>query len=194
MNFRLTALSIGVAALLAPSFIRADDAKDKVEVKLKEHVIQDIKLKLPESWKSQAPENKLRLAQFVAPNVEGEKEETTLVVSSFAGGDSKANMSRWVGEFQGDTKAETKLGESAIGPYEVTDLIGTHVGPSFRRRTTPLADGRVVMFIVMPKEKPYYYLKLTGPSKSTAAAAKVLRAAIDADAAKEKAVEADKDK
>lgn len=193
MKSRLIALCVA-ASLLAPSFVRAEDAKEKAEVKLKEHAIQDIKLKLPESWKSQAPENKLRLAQFVAPNVEGEKEETTLVVSSFAGGDTKANFPRWVGEFQGDAKAESKTGESALGPYEVTDLTGTHVGPSFRRRTTPLAEGRVVMFIVMPKEKPYYYLKLTGPSKSTIAAAKTLRAAIGADAAKEKAFESEKDK
>lgn len=193
MASRMFVWSLTVA-LLMPVAAFADDIKDKSEAKLKEHSIQDIKLKLPESWKSQAPENKLRLAQFVAPNVDGEKEETILVVSSFAGGDTKANMPRWVGEFQGAAKAETKSGESAFGPYEVTDLTGTHVGPSFRRRATPLEDARVVMFIVMPKEKPYYYLKLTGPAKSTAAAAKTLRVAIGAEGAKEKAVEADKSK
>lgn len=169
----------------------ADDPKS--DVKVKEHTIQDIKLKLPESWKSQPPENKLRLAQFVSPNVDGEKEETTLVVSSFAGGNSQANLPRWVGEFLPGVKSETKSGESALGPYEVTELTGSHVGPSFRRRAAPLEDARVVMFIVMPKEKPYYYLKLTGSSKSTAAAAKTLRAAIGGDASKEKVVESGKE-
>ncbi len=194
MKSLLCAFSLSAAALLAPLATFADDAKAKSETKIKEHVIQDIKLKLPESWKSQAPENKLRLAQFVATNVDDEKDETTLVVSSFAGGNTQANMPRWVGEFQGGVKAETKSGESAIGPYEVTDLVGTHVGPSFRRRTAPLENARVVMFIVMPKDKPYYYLKLTGPAKSTAAAAKTLREAIDADGSKEKVVEMDKAK
>jgi hypothetical protein len=55
-----------------------------------------------------------------------------------------------------------------------------------------LENGSVVTLIVMPKGKPYYYLKVTGPGKSVAAAAKALRTAIGADPKAEKKIDEEK--
>ena len=83
-------------------------------------------------------------------------------------------------------KAVTKTGESASGPYEIAELTGTYAGPSFRRRATPLENARAVTIVLKPQDKPYYYLKLAGPTKTVEAALKQLREAMNADAAKEK--------
>ena len=186
LNLLLASL-VGSALLMSP--VRAQEAKEKPAEKLVEIEIQDIKLKLPESWKQQPPENKLRLAQFTAPMAEGDNEAPTLVVSSFAGGTAAQNLGRWTAEFKDSVKITTKKGESPLCPYEVTEISGSYVGPSFRRRPAPLENGRAFNFVLMPKEKPFYYLKLTGPTKSVEAAAKTLRAAFGADDKKEKDVE-----
>ena len=178
-----------VGSALLVSSVRAEDPKAKPAEKLNEIEIQDIKLKLPESWKQQPAENKLRLAQFTAPIAEGDNEAPNLVVSSFAGGTSAQNMGRWTAEFKDSVKITSKKGESPQGPYEVTEISGSYAGPSFRRRPAPLENGRAVNFVLMPNEKPFYYLKLTGPTKSVEAAAKTLRAAFGADAKKEKDIE-----
>ena len=186
LNLLLASL-VGSVLLMSP--VRAQEAKEKPAEKLVEIEIQDIKLKLPESWKQQPPENKLRLAQFTAPMAEGDNEAPTLVVSSFAGGTSAQNMGRWTAEFKDSVKIVSKKGESPLGPYEVTEISGTYAGPSFRRRPAALENGRAINFVLMPKEKPFYYLKLTGPTKSVEAAAKTLRVAFGADEKKEKEVD-----
>lgn len=188
MCVRILGLHFGslVAALAISSTVFAEDTKAKPTEKTTEHKIQDVVLKLPESWKTEKPENKLRLAQFVIPAVEGDDESATLVVSSFTGGGVKENMSRWIGEFKDSVKVVTKTGESASGPYEIVEVSGTYAGPSFRRRATPLENARAVTIVLKPQDKPYYYLKLAGPTKTVEVAAKQLRDSISADAAKEK--------
>lgn len=185
---RITAVCVASLTLAFCSLasVSGEEPKAKPETKTTEHKIQDLSLKLPETWKTEKPENKLRLAQFVIPAVEGDDEGATLVVSAFTGGGIKENMSRWVGEFKDSVKVVTKTGESASGPYEFADLTGTYAGPSFRRRATPLENGRAITIVLKPKDKPYYYLKLAGPLKTVEAATKQLREAIGADAAKEK--------
>lgn len=183
------AVCLSVGLVTGNQSARAADPKAKPAEKIVEHKIQDVVLKLPESWQSEKPENRLRLAQFVVPSVAGDDEKPTLVVSSFAGGGVKENMSRWLGEFKDSVKVVTKSGESPQGPYELAEVSGTWIGPSFRRREVPMKDGHAVNLVLMPKDKPYYYLKLTGPAKSVDAAAKVLRESIGADVTKEKATE-----
>lgn len=185
----------GLSLLLASAMTLSISAEDKPEAKapaVKEVVLQDIKLNLPESWKSQKPENKLRLAQFDIPAVEGDEEGAALVVSAFNGGGGlKENMPRWIGEFRDSVKVVAKNGECAQGAYELAEVSGLYVGPSFRRRTTPLENGRAITIVLMPKDKPYYYLKLSGPAKTVDAAAKQLRTAMGADGAQEKVIQRD---
>ena len=56
-------------------------AEDLVDVKAR-----DLTLSVPQSWKQQPPANSLRLAQFIIPAAEGDKEEPELVVSGPFGG------------------------------------------------------------------------------------------------------------
>lgn len=160
----------------------ADTAPKRVKV-----TARDIVLEIPETWKEQKPESRLRLTQFALPKAEGDSEPAELAVFVFPGGGTiEQNLPRWVREFdpQG-LKVKTTKGTSSQGPYVVGDLTGTHRGSSFNRRPRPLENGRVLAIILMPEGKPYYYLKVTGPNKSVEAVAEDLRRAIGADIKKE---------
>lgn len=193
MNARLKPLVGLMAFALLTGAVFADEKKaDKkaAKPKLKEIKIKDLTLNVPASWEQQPPANRLRLAQFLVPTVKGDNEQPLLVVSSFSGGGLKQNIPRWQSEFRGKIDIKLGQGESPQGKYVVASLTGSHAGPGFRPRKTPLVNGSVVTLIVMPKGKPYFYLKLTGPGKSVASAAKALRAAIGADIKAEKKYEA----
>ena len=196
MFFRITqTLAVLLAAAIVGSVVLADEAKpdkETKEPKLKEVKIQDLTIKIPETWKDQPPANKLRLAQYEIPTVEGDDEKPLMVVSSFAGGGLDQNIPRWKSEFRGNIKMTLGQGESPQGKYVIAELTGTHAGPGFSPRTTPLENGSVVTMIVMPEGKPYFYLKISGPGNSVAPAAKALRAAIGADIKAEKKIEPEK--
>jgi hypothetical protein len=183
-----------LASVLSPKFAAAEDAKpdgEKAEPKLVKVTARDITLEVPESWKEEKPQSRLRLTQFALPKAEGDTENTELAVFVFPGGGTiEQNLPRWVSEFNRSTlKVKTTKGNSSQGPYVVGDLSGTHVGSSFSRRPKPLENGRVIGVILMPEGKPYYYLKITGPEKSVEAAAQALRKAIGADIEKEEKLE-----
>ncbi|MBI1313637.1 hypothetical protein GC176_20285 [bacterium] len=191
---RFFSLSLLLTSVLAPLFATADDAKPdekKAELKLVKVEARDITLEVPETWKEEKPQSRLRLTQFALPKAEGDTEETELAVFVFPGGGTiEQNLPRWVSEFDRSTlKVKTTKGLSPQGQYVVGDLSGTHVGSSFNRRPKPLENGRVIGIILMPEGKPYYYLKVTGPNKSVEAAAKALRRAIGADIEKEEKLE-----
>jgi hypothetical protein len=187
-------LSLLLAGILTSQSASADDAKPddkKDEPKLVKVEARDITLEIPETWKQQPPSNRLRLTQFLLPQVDGDDEKTELVISAFPGGGTiEQNLPRWVGEFdRAGLKVKTTKGTSPQGPYVVGDLTGTHRGSSFARRQKPLENGRVLTIILMPEGKAFYYLKVTGPDKSVEAAAKALRRAIGADIEKEEKLE-----
>ncbi len=172
----LTALLVAVAA--TTTF-----AEEKtVEVK-------DLTLTVPEGWKQTKPASSLRLAQFEIPTAKGDSEAAQLAIFSFPGGGGgvKGNLPRWLGEFKTDgRKVVLKEGKGSQGAYVLADIKGEHIGTSFRRRPKPLKDGRLLGAIVTIEGKGIYFLKLVGQDATIEAAAKDFRAAIGADAKKEK--------
>ena len=61
-----------------------------------------LKSTTPANWKRQPPSNKLRMAQFVVPKADGDKEDAELVVFFFGkggGGSNDDNIKRWKSQF-----------------------------------------------------------------------------------------------
>lgn len=182
---------VGIAWL--GSFARADEEGAKKEAKSETVAvkIRDIKLEVPKSWKSSPPSNRLRLAQFAIPAVEGDSEAAELVISSFggSGGGVQANVTRWLGQFQQSQKVKLTTGESTYGKYTFVDITGTYnkpIGPPIQRRSKPTPGSRMLGVILEVKDKGVYFLKMTGPQKTVGSAADALRESFGADAAKEK--------
>ena len=183
--FRAKHLSLLVLTLLfvAPTLSAAD--------KTKKVMAKDITLNVPTTWKQSPASNNLRTAQFAIPKVEGDRDDAELVVYFFggAGGGVNANLERWSGQFQpGGKKQKIYKGESKQGEYYLLDITGVYnkpIGPPINRQTNPTPGYQMLAVVLMVKDKGNYFLKLTGPQKTVAAASKALRVAIDADVKKE---------
>ena len=199
-----TPLTICLAALLTVSgYTQAADEKDKdadapvkevktVEVELK----GGLKLNVPENWKQSEPSSRLRLAQFAIPAAKDDSEEGELAIFNFgAGGGAKANIDRWIGQFQSDEREVTvKEGAIEAGRYFFVEIAGTYnkpVGPPIAQQTKATPDSRMLGVILGVEDKGIYFLKMTGPDKTIAAQAAALRRSFAADAKKEKEVNLD---
>lgn len=157
--------------------------------------VGDITLQVPKDWKQQEPSNRLRLAQFSIPAITGDKDPGELVVSFFQGdgGGVDANLKRWNDQFTGENKKiKLSQGESEQGTYYFSDVSGTYlkpIGPPIAGKKEPTPDYRSLGIILQVKEKGNYFLRLTGPDRTIAAAAEKLRQSIGADEKKEQAYE-----
>lgn len=194
-----------LATLLAiPTLTQAEDkATDKPDEKKKEvktvevEIKGGLKLNVPETWKQSKPSSRLRLAQFAIPKVKGDTEDGELALFNFgAGGSAKANIDRWIGQFQSvEREVKVKQGEIETGKYFFVEITGTYnkpIGPPIARQTKAAPGSRMLGVILGIEDKGIYYLKMTGPNKTVAAQATALRKSFGADAKKEKDVDFDK--
>lgn len=137
----------------------------------------------PPTWKARPAASSMRVAEFVVPRAVGDGEDGELVVyffGSFFGrlaGGVDANIDRWIGQMQqpdgSRSKDKARREEQTINGLKVTtiDLSGTYVAevrpgaaerynkPNFRLRAA----------VAETKSGPYY-IKMTGPAKTMAAA------------------------
>ncbi len=193
-----------LATLLAlPLFVHADEkaadkpAEKKKEVKTVEVEIKGgLKLNVPETWKQSKPTSRLRLAQFAVPKAKGDTEDGELALFNFgAGGGAKANIDRWIGQFQ-PTEREVNVKEGALetGRYFFVEISGTYnkpVGPPIARQTKPAPGSRMLGVILGIEDKGIYFFKMTGPDKTVAAQTAALKKSFGADAKNEKEVKLD---
>lgn len=188
-----TSTLLAIAVLSA----RADEEKADAP-KTRDVKVEDITLKIPESWTQAKPSNSLRKAQFELPTKEGDP-QSEMYVSHFAsdGGGVKANVFRWMKQFDREGR-EMKVvqGKSEQGEYTIVDVTGTFnmpVGPVIQRKTRPVADARLVGVILHVEGKGNYFLKMTGTQRSLKKQADLFRTAFGADADTEKPFDPFKD-
>jgi len=182
-------LSICLYGIAVSDLPGADPLKPKSPVKTKTVKVEDITLTVPATWKQTPVTSKLRKAQFRIPAIKGDRETPELVIYYFGGGGGslESNLRRWISEFQSrGLKMKITTGKSSQGDYAIADLRGTHLGPSFKRRKTPLKDARMLSVMLFVKKKGYYYLKVSGPQKTIDSIAESLRTAFGGNAKTEK--------
>lgn len=174
----------------------SQDKKEAGKDDTKTFEIKAIKLKLPTTWKEEEPANKMRLAQFKPPAAEGDKQAAELVVSSFGGngGPVDQNLKRWIDQFTSeDRKIKMFSGDCDQGKYYLSDISGTYLqsagGPFAGGKKTPMPEYRSISVILETPENGVYFLRLTGPEKTIAAAAESFRASFGGNASKETAYE-----
>ncbi len=192
----LATLTVSLVAQADEKTTDKPDAKKK-EVKTVEVEIRGgLKLNVPETWKQSKPSSRLRLAQFAIPKVKGDSEDGELALFNFgAGGGAKANIDRWVGQFQA-TEREVKVKEGMLetGRYffvEISGIYNKPIGPPIARQTKAAPGSRMLGVILGIEDKGIYFFKMTGPDKTVAAQAAALKKSFGADAKKEKEVKLD---
>jgi hypothetical protein len=203
MTTRLLSHFCLAVLLTIPTFLQADDKTvDKPEAEKKEIKTVEVELKgglklnVPETWKQSQPSSRLRLAQFAIPAAKDDKEEGELAIFNFGvGGSAKANIDRWVGQFESDEREVTvKEGAIEAGKYFLVEITGTYkqpIGPPIAQQTKAAPGTRMLGVILGIEDKGIYFLKMTGPDTTVSAQATALRASFTADAKKEKEVELD---
>ncbi|HWG46363.1 MAG TPA: hypothetical protein VN688_26610 [Gemmataceae bacterium] len=160
----------------ASESVAADADKDKgkgVVVNL-----DGAKSKTPGDWKEEAPANRMRLTQFRLPKKGDDKDDAELVIFQKLGGGSKANITRWKGQFvppEGkkiDEVAEVKEIKIGDRPATYLDVRGTYKfnpQPFNPRSKTQDKPNYRMLAIYFDGPKDPYQIKLTGPAKTVEA-------------------------
>ena len=176
---RTSPMALGLSlALLSAAVARSEDGVREVKV-------GEITIRVPESWKQQAPSNRLRLAQFSIAAADGDKQPAELSIFAFGtGGTVAQQVQRWLGQFEpAGRKYKGATGKSPHGQYVYVELSGTYKkpdGPPIRQRTIPMPGARMLVAMIAVEKKGNYFLKLVGHEKTITANVKAFRTAIGA--------------
>ena len=137
----------------------------------------------PQAWKTRPAASSMRVAEFVVPRVTGDGEDAELIVyffGSFFGrlaGGVDANIDRWIGQMQqpdgSPSRDKARRETQTINGLKVTtiDLSGTYIAEvrpgAAERHNKP--NFRLRAAVAETRSGPYY-IKMTGPAKTMAAA------------------------
>jgi hypothetical protein len=133
----------------------------------------------PPAWQSRPAASAMRVAEFVIPKAPGDAEDAELIVYFFGGtgGTVDANIDRWIAQMQqpdgSASKDKAQRGTQTINGLKVTtvDLNGTYIAEvrpgATERHNKP--DFRLRAAVIETARGPYY-IKMTGPAKTMAAA------------------------
>ena len=133
----------------------------------------------PAAWKARPAASAMRVAEFVVPHAAADSEDAEAIIYYFggSGGSADANIERWIGQVQqpdgSASKDKAKRETRTINGMTVTlvDVSGTYVAElrpgSTERHNKP--GFRVRAAVVETPSGPYY-VKMTGPAKTVAAA------------------------
>jgi hypothetical protein len=131
----------------------------------------------PAAWTSRPAASSMRVAEYVIPHAGGDSEDAELILYYFGGqgGSASANIDRWIGQIQpdGQASAPVKTTKKVNGmTVSTVDVAGTYVAEvrpgSTERYNKP---GFRLRAAVVETPRGPYYIKMTGPSKTMAAAA-----------------------
>jgi hypothetical protein len=131
----------------------------------------------PADWHARPPASSMRVAEFVIPRANGDREDGELIIYYFGagGGSAEANIQRWIGQMQqpGGRPADARRETRVIHGLKVSmvDVSGTYVAEMSPGASEHFdkPDYRLRAAVV---ETPHgsYYIKMTGPAKTMAAA------------------------
>jgi hypothetical protein len=134
----------------------------------------------PSAWHTRPPASSMRVAEFVVPKVPGDPEDAELIIYYFGAsgvGSIEANVDRWIGQVQqpdgSPSKTKARRAERTINGLKVTtvDVAGTYTAemrPGAAEHYNKPAYRLCAAVVETPQGA--YYIKMTGPAKTVAAA------------------------
>ena len=135
-----------------------------------------IRWSVPPGWSTTSSPSPLRLATHRVPHVSGDSEDAELSIAR-AGGDTEANIERWVGQFTQST-APRRTEKSVRGlPVTIVAIEGTY-GSGMGTASSQHAGWAMLGAIVRTPGLPYFF-KLTGPAATVHAARSAFEAMLD---------------
>jgi hypothetical protein len=127
----------------------------------------------PAAWKEQAA-RPMRAATYTIPAVPGDAEPGECGVYYFGkghGGDTEANIARWAGQFEGGPTPKRTTKAVAGMTIQIVEISGTYLAPSGpMMQSQGKKAGYSLLGAIVPAPEGSIFFKLTGPTKTVAAA------------------------
>jgi len=128
----------------------------------------------PAGWKSSTPSSKMRAAQFAA----GDAEIVFFYFGPSGGGGVKANVDRWMGQFQ--AAKNQKVESKEVGGVKVTyaRATGTFMtGRPFGPKTPK--EGYALLGAIVEGKQGAIFVKMTGPEAAVQANAEKMKGMVE---------------
>jgi len=134
----------------------------------------EIEWKTPNGWAEKPPASAMRWAQYEIPGDAGAAELVVFYFGPGQGGEAKANVDRWAGQFQqpdgSDSLEKLQTKERKIGDMKVLEarISGTYLdGMAMGANAAESKPGwALVGAIVETEQGNKWFFKLTGPEKT----------------------------
>jgi len=137
-----------------------------------------LKYTAPAGWTSKPPSSSSRVAEFVLPRAEGDKDDASLVVYFFSatgGGSVQANVDRWISQMtQPDGRASKDVAKTSTMTVNGLKVSDVDVSGTYVAEMSPGAaehfnyPGWRLRAAVVETPGGAYYIKITGPAKTVA--------------------------
>jgi len=124
-------------------------------------------------WEAMEVKSSMRAGQLKYDN-EGDLQDPELVFYYFGpgqGGGIKANMDRWIGQFEGEPESEQEIVEKGGRKIHFLEAKGTYMessGGPFAGKKTP-RPGYLLLGAILESDKGAVFLKLFGEEKAVEA-------------------------
>lgn len=132
-----------------------------------------ITVEKPASWKTVPPKSNIVQYEFRAP---AEGDQTARVTVMGATGGIEANIVRWIGQFEGLTRADAKIDKKTIQKttVHIVELEGTYKdsmggGPFAPGPVKKMENHAMIGLIFELEGGETVFVKMTGPKKTVAA-------------------------
>jgi hypothetical protein len=137
-----------------------------------------LKYTAPAGWASKPPSSSMRVAEFVLPRADGDKDDASLVVYFFSatgGGSVQANVDRWISQMaQPDGRASKDIAKTSTMTVNGLKVSDVDVSGTYVAEMSPGAaehfnyPGWRLRAAVVETAGGAYYIKVTGPAKTVA--------------------------
>ncbi len=117
----------------------------------------------PPGWTVETPSSSMRRAQYRIAGPGGEAECVVFYFGPGQGGDAKANVARWAGQFRdagGPKTRELKVGDVTALMVEVT---GTYVGGMGGAPSGPERPDHMLLGAIVPGGEANWFFRAIGP-------------------------------
>ncbi len=141
----------------------------KTEAKMEEAKVGDFTFKFGAPWIKGTPRNNMIAANLSYGDPKDAIAADFYYFGEGQGGDTKANVDRWIGQFEGDPKVETKEVEHDGTKVTYVYATGTYLSGSPFGPKTPMKDYALYGAIIEGDSAPVF-IKMTGPIKGMEAA------------------------
>lgn len=167
MRLRI-ALALFFLATVAP-ITRAQESNAEKPAEVKPFLFDgtNVTVTPPASWKTVPPKNQMVEGEFRFP---ADGKESIRITFSRSGGSIDANVKRWIGQFEGAKKEETKVDKKTVGTLTVhtVDVAGTYLdsmggGPFAPGPTKKQENYRMIGAIVEMPKGQNLFIKAYGP-------------------------------